>query len=168
MEDIFSRRKQIMFNRFITNRVFIIQVLQAVGGALFLVALLFSFRVAMEPVREISPTGTDVRSLIEISFTDTFLHIAHQNILLLGAAGVLLFGLSSRRIFIAYWSLQLAVWLTGISLWYGTAFVLNPFPESPVWLITTIVCSLVLLILYKPLISLLQKLIVLEREGLAS
>lgn len=157
-----------MLNRSITYRVLIIRIMQIVGGALFLAALFFSLRIALEPIQEIYSTRTDVRPLIAISFTDTFFFIARQGIPLLGAAGILLLGLASGRTYIAYGSLQLAVWIVGLSLWYGTAGLFDPFPESPVWLITTIACSLVLLILYKPLTYLLRKLAVLRREEPAS
>jgi hypothetical protein len=82
------------------------------------------------------------------------------------AIGLLCLGLSSARATIAYWSLQLAVWLTGLNLWYqqqsGIAVRLLPPLATPTtfWprMVLTLLCSLLLLALYIPIMRLLKKL----------
>lgn len=82
------------------------------------------------------------------------------------ALGLFCLGLSSTKARIAYWSLQLAAWLTGINLWYqqhGEAVVrlLPPFATpTTFWpqMTVTLLCSLLLLALYIPITRLLKKL----------
>ena len=88
------------------------------------------------------------------------------------AIGLLCLGLSSARAKIAYWSLQLAVWLTGLNLWYqqqsGIAVRLLPPFATPTtfWprMALTLLCSLLLLALYIPITRLLKKLYEAEKE----
>ena len=63
------------------------------------------------------------------------------------------------KAYIGYWSFHLAIWLVGLSAWYRFNSVFLPWPANPVWLIVTLVTSLVLLILYKPITSILRKLV---------
>lgn len=89
------------------------------------------------------------------------------------AIGLLCLGLSSTRAKIAYWSLQLAVWLTGINLWYqqqGRIEVrLLPPLATPTtfWpcMVITLLCSLLLLALYIPVTRLLKRLYEAEKES---
>jgi hypothetical protein len=82
------------------------------------------------------------------------------------AVGLFFLGLSSTRVKIAYWSLQLAVWLTGINLWYQqngeTDVQLLPPFATPLsfWpqMVITLLCSLLLLALYIPITRLLRRL----------
>jgi hypothetical protein len=65
---------------------------------------------------------------------------------------------------IAYWSLQLAIWLIGINIWYQqsneTNVQLMPILATPLtfWphMVVTLFCSLALLILYVPSIRLFR------------
>jgi hypothetical protein len=80
--------------------------------------------------------------------------------------GLFFLGVSSMRVRLAYWSLQLAVWLIGINLWYQqngeTNLQLLPLLVTPLsfWpqMTITLICSLVLLVLYIPLVRLFRKL----------
>ena len=82
------------------------------------------------------------------------------------ALGLFGLGLSSGKAKIAYWSLQLALWLTGINLWYqqqGRIEVrLLPPLATPAtfWpcMVITLLCSLLLLALSIPVIHLLKRL----------
>lgn len=82
------------------------------------------------------------------------------------ALGLFCLGLSSTKAKIAYWSLQLALWLTGINLWYQQqgeidVRLLPPFATPPTFwpqIVITLLCSLLLLALYIPLTRLLKKL----------
>jgi hypothetical protein len=82
------------------------------------------------------------------------------------AIGLLCLGLSTTRAKIAYWSLQLALWLTGLNLWYqqqsGIDVRLIPPFATPTtfWpqMVITLLCSLLLLVLYIPIIRLFNKL----------
>lgn len=82
------------------------------------------------------------------------------------ALGLFFLGFSSMRAKMTYWSLQLAVWLIGINLWYQqngeTDLQLVPLLVTPLsfWpqMTITLICSLVLLVLYIPFTRLLRKL----------
>lgn len=155
-----------MLNRSITYR----GLLRVAGVLLLLWALYAAFRIAIEPIGETFADGSsDVRLQIQISFTDTLFSIVYfGGVLFFVAAGILFFGLSSRRSSIAYWSIQGAVWLTGISLWYRTNGIFNPFPTHSFWIMVTLLCSLALLILYKPLVYLLRMLLMATGKGKTS
>jgi hypothetical protein len=84
------------------------------------------------------------------------------------AGGLLLFGLSSLQVDVAYWTLQLTLWLLGIALWYQQAFLLGsgiydnlvPFDLKLTslwpWIVLSLICSLTLFILYVPVVRLLK------------
>lgn len=80
------------------------------------------------------------------------------------ALGLFFLGISSMRVPLAYWSLQLAVWLIGINLWYSqngeTNVQLVPPFATPLtfWpqMAITLGCSLLLFALYIPLTRLLS------------
>ncbi|HLI08305.1 MAG TPA: hypothetical protein VKV40_17205 [Ktedonobacteraceae bacterium] len=82
------------------------------------------------------------------------------------AFGLFCLGLSSTRAKLAYWGLQLACWLTGLNLWYQqhneiTVHLIPPFATpTTFWpqMVITLLCSLLLLALYIPIIRLLNKL----------
>lgn len=92
------------------------------------------------------------------------------------AIGLLCLGLSSARATIAYWSLQLALWLTGLNLWYQQqreiAVRLLPPLATPTtfWpqMALTLLCSLLLLALFIPITRLLKRLYEGEKESDAS
>lgn len=145
-----------MLNRSLTWR----SLLRIAGLLLLLWALYSAIRIATEPIGETFADGrTDVRLQIQISFTDTlFSIVSFGGVLFFVAAGLLLLGLSSRRVSIAYVSIQGALWLAGISVWYQSNGTFNPFPTDSFWIIVTLIGSLALLALYKPLVYLLSKL----------
>jgi hypothetical protein len=82
--------------------------------------------------------------------------------LLYVSIGLSLLTLSTLRPHLTYWSLQLALWLVSMSFWAGLAqaFYQNGF-EVPAsfapffWI--TLVCSLILLAAYKPVLAVLKK-----------
>jgi hypothetical protein len=73
--------------------------------------------------------------------------------------------MSFLRVRLVYWSLQFAVWLTGINIWFQqnneTDVRLIPPFATPYsfWpqMVITLLCSLLLLVLYVPLIHLLRR-----------
>ena len=77
--------------------------------------------------------------------------------------GLFLLALSTLRPRLAYWSLQVTLWLVSMSLWFALAFAPSnqngiDIPDSfaPFFWIT-LVCSLLLLIVYKPVLALLRR-----------
>jgi hypothetical protein len=77
--------------------------------------------------------------------------------------GLFLLALTTRRIIIAYVSLQVALWLVSMSFWIRSALFLNPrYVDVPAsftpffW--ATLALSLVLLAAYKPITHLMLKL----------
>jgi hypothetical protein len=77
--------------------------------------------------------------------------------------GLCLLALSTLRPRLTYWSLQVALWLVSMSFWSGLAMAFNqngmniPGSFTPFFWIT-LVCSLVLLVVYIPVLALLKKL----------
>lgn len=65
----------------------------------------------------------------------------------------LCFGLQKPRV--SYWSIQLTIWLVSISIWYQ--LISSPYPPPTLWIVVTILCSLILLLFYKPVLSGIQK-----------
>lgn len=155
-----------MLNRSITYK----GLLRVAGVLLLLWALYSALRIATEPIGETFADGSsDVRLQIQISFTETLFSIVYFGGGLFSvAAGILLLGLSSGRSSIAYWSIQGAIWLAGISVWYRSNGTFNPFPVDAFWIIVTLLCSLALLALYKPLVYLLRKLLGATGKGIAA
>ena len=93
-------------------------------------------------------------------------NFSYGGMLIYVGLGLFFLGLSSMRVTIAYWSMQVAVWLIGINLWYQqngqTDVQLVPVLATPVtfWpqMVITLICSLLLFALYIPLTRLLKKL----------
>lgn len=77
--------------------------------------------------------------------------------------GLLLLALSTRWPHVSYWGLQVAFWLGSMSCWGGLAMAFDtngfdvPGSFTPFFWIT-LVCSLLLLAAYLPLLALLRKL----------
>ena len=155
-----------MLNRTLTLRF----LLRIAGLLLLLWALYVAIRVATEPIGETFANGTtDVRLQIQISLTDTLFSMVYfGGVLFLVAAGLLLLGLSSRRVSIAYMSIQGALWLAGISVWYRSNGTFNPYPLDAFWISVTLICSLALLALSKPLVFFLRKLMLRTGGGNAA
>lgn len=140
-----------MLNKSISYR----SLLRFVGVLFLLWAFYKAFGVATAHVYENSDTVW--RYEIEISLTDTLFNVVYYGVLFFVAAGVLLLGLSSRHVNIAYWSIQITVWLVGISMWYHSNNTFNPFPLDSFWLIVTVICSLVLLVFYIPIVLIFRR-----------
>lgn len=83
--------------------------------------------------------------------------------LLFVSIGLCMLALSTLRPRLAYWSLQLALWLVSMSFWSSLAMAFNqngieiPGSFTPFFWIT-LVCSLILLAAYKPVLVVLKKL----------
>ncbi|GCE28411.1 hypothetical protein KDA_38950 [Dictyobacter alpinus] len=89
--------------------------------------------------------------------------------------GILFLGISTEKVGISYISLHLSIWLIGINTWYQSAgpFGSNLFgvitaPDNFFWAIMTVLCSLLLLILYVPTTRLLNKIYNPQPPALAS
>jgi len=147
-----------MLGRAITYRL----LLRVAGILLLLWALYIAFQIATQR----SYVGdTYVGQQIQYSFQLTMFFILDAGVLFLVAATVLLLGFSLRRPRVVYWSIQLAVWLAGISLWYKFNYTFNPWPQNPLWLIVTVICSALLFALYKPILYLIRKLVIPPRNS---
>jgi hypothetical protein len=83
--------------------------------------------------------------------------------LLYVSIGLCLLTLSTLHPRLAYWSLQMALWLASMSFWSSLAMAFNqngmeiPGSFTPFFWIT-LVCSLILLAAYKPVLAVLKKL----------
>src|SRR5216684_1848829 len=129
-------------------------LVQLLGIFILLFALYHVFRIATASVH----TSDKVFYLIEFSFEMFLVETIRQGVLLYVALGGLFLGLSSRRLHIVYWSVQVAIWLTGITLWYQHNIAFGLLPQQPwPWLYLTIACSIILLALYKPIMLIFQR-----------
>ena len=87
------------------------------------------------------------------------LSVSYKTLLRIAGLLLLLYG----RPRLAYWSLQLALWLVSMSFWSSLAMAFNqngieiPGSFTPFFWIT-LVCSLILLAAYKPVLAVLKKL----------
>jgi hypothetical protein len=116
-----------------------------VGVLLFLGAFLYGFPI--------------VADTIGFGFTNIVFFLIYSGVLIICAVGVLSLGLSFRHVYITYWSLQLTVWLTGVSLWFRFGSELHAYPVNPTWIVVTMFCSLILLVLYTFVTRLLRRFI---------
>ncbi|GER91497.1 hypothetical protein KDW_56590 [Dictyobacter vulcani] len=92
----------------------------------------------------------------------TFFHFG--GILTYYGLGILFLGISTGKVGISYICLQVAVWCIGINTWYQSAGAFGPHlfgviitPDNFFWAIMTLLCSLLLLILYVPITRWLHK-----------
>lgn len=93
---------------------------------------------------------------------NSFFHFG--GILTYYGVGILFLGFSTGKVAISYICLQIAVWCIGINTWYQSAGAVGPHlfgviitPDNFFWAIMTLLCSLLLLILYVPITRLLHK-----------
>jgi hypothetical protein len=134
-------------------------LLRIVGVLCLLWAVFLAARIAFIPTNDIGDPSAQASYLIVTIPVFALGLIIERGILWYAAAGVLLLGFGSQRARLAYWSIQVALWLVGITLWYQLNHAFAPPPQSPLVIIITLLCSLALLALYKPIISLLTKII---------
>ena len=143
-----------MSNRLATSRI----LLRILGILLILLSLYYILRIAVRPLFGGVPYNVHLQPLITTSVTETLWTILWAGPLVFLAGGLILLSLSFRYVHIAYWSLQIAVWLVGLTAWFAFNHEFTPLPVNPTWLIITIIISLLLLVLYKPVMYLLPKL----------
>lgn len=146
-----------MLGKSITYRL----LLRVADILLLLWALYIAFQIAIGP----SYVGdTYVGLVIQYQFTEAIWLIFYEGAGFLAAAAVLLLGFSSWYPRVAYWSIQAALWFVGISLWYRFSQALDPWLYDPLWLIVIGICSALLFALYKPVMSLIRKLVQPKRK----
>lgn len=141
-----------MLSRSITFRL----SLRIAAILLLIWALYLIFQISLQPAYA---GDSYVGPLIQSSFLEAIWSIFFEGAFLLAAAAVLLLGFSSKHPGVTYWSIQVAVWFVGISLWYKFNQTFDPLPQSPLWLIVTAICSLALFALYKPITYRIRKLV---------
>ena len=81
------------------------------------------------------------------------------------SAGLLGLALSTRRVHLVYWSLQVLLWLGSMSLWFPVAMETSThginIPDSfTPFFVGTVIASVLLLLAYIPIMSALRKLLV--------
>jgi hypothetical protein len=76
--------------------------------------------------------------------------------------GIFLLGLASMGVKVAYWCFQVTLWFICLSFWFPVWFLLGYHSVAPdvftPFFLVTLVLSLALLVLYKPVTHLLRKL----------
>ena len=133
-------------------------LLRVVGVLCLLWALYNIFRIALMPTTETYPDSSQQTFyLIQSDWLIALFLMAHEGLHWFLAAAVLLLSFSFERVRVAYWSMQVSLWLVGLSIWYFVSNAFDQWPQNPMWLLITILCSIVLLALYKPITFLLKK-----------
>jgi hypothetical protein len=130
-------------------------LLRAAGILLILLALFQIYSVASRPF---ALTGlAQTRPLILVDPAEAVVEMLYAEVFQMLGVAILFLSIVSLRVKLAYWSLQLAVWLGGISLWYqqSTNWRATPiaglsWPASPwPWLMLTLLCSLAILVFHQ-------------------
>ena len=141
-----------MLNKSLSYKI----LLRMIGLLLIVYGLYTALRIAilfMQSGDNVSTTLLEIIGPVGGSFSP-------GGVLTCIALGLFFLGLSSMHVRIAYWSLQVAIWLIGINMWYQqdsvTDVQLVPPLATPTtfWpqMVITLICSLVLLVLYIPFI----------------
>lgn len=126
-----------------------------IAGILFLLYAFYkAFSIATAHIYVNGSTSWQYR--IGFSITDTLFFVVWYGVLFFIAGGILLVGLSIRNIKANYWCIQIALWLAGISLWYCFNRSFSPFPANSLWIIVTAIGSIILLVLYMPVVRFLR------------
>ncbi len=146
------------------KKVLLSQMLLRLMGSLFLLfALYWIVRILIES--STVPGKPWTYSWIQVPLGGHLLNlliylVPPGGVLLYVGVGVLLVGLSWLRANVAYWSMQLAILLVGVSLWYqqglsGVQIWWLPDPQysfSWLWISGALLCCLLLLAFYRSLI----------------
>jgi hypothetical protein len=135
------------------------KTLLRIAGVLCSLWVLYrGFSIATMPVTVVnSDSPQQSFYLIQTDWLIALFLMAHESLHWFLAAAVLLLSFSFERIRVAYWGLQVSLWIVGTGIWYLVNNTFDPWPQAPMWLLITIVCSIVLLVLYKPITFLLTK-----------
>src|SRR5205823_2523658 len=106
-------------------------------------------------------SGASFKYLIELSPINVVLRFIDSGGPWYFVAGLLCLSFASQRRQVMYWTVQISIWIAGFALWYPQSWAYTPFPvnANPTWLIVSAICSLLLLVLYKPSMRLLQRLV---------
>jgi hypothetical protein len=133
------------------------------GVLLLLLSLYQAFIIVTMPF---SGSGDGVSHiLLFANFPEACIEVLSAGALTPLAVSILLFGISSSHVKTTYWCLQAAIWLGGISLWFRSDGLYTPvlgvllpshfFP----WMVLAILCSLFLLLAYKPALKWLARIL---------
>ena len=135
------------------------KTLLRIAGVLCLLWALYNiFRIALMPVTTGNYDAPQQSFyLIQTDWLTALFLMARENVHWFLAAAVLLLSFSFERVKVAYWSMQVSLWIAGLSIWYLVNNTFDPWPQNPMWLLITILCLIVLLALYKPITFLLTK-----------
>lgn len=135
-------------------------LLRIAGASLLLAACYFAIRDIFEYFQVNNVITNPARATI----LGIFVALIARGTFIYVTAGFLLLGFSSFSAKIAYWSLQGAIWLIGISFWYQQNHFFSTWllpgllvPVVPNGLIGMLACSASCFILYIPLQWLLQR-----------
>ncbi len=138
--------------------LFLRSLMLLVGSALLFYSLYQVYIVATMPVNVVNGEHAGSYLRITYNFGDVILESILAGILLHVAAGLLLVSLGANQVKWEYWSLQIALWLVGLTLWFKASSHLDPFPvDTWTWLLVTAGVSLLLLVLYRPLLRVLAR-----------
>jgi hypothetical protein len=143
-----------------SKAIFFRNLLLTASSALFLYALYQVYLIATEPACVVNGEHAGCSLLILFRPWLVIMETIQQGILFPFAAGAILFGLWSRQAGSIYWSLQLAVWFVGMTLWFQAGYHFDPWPvDTWAWLIVTVLCSLALVLAHRPLTHFLSRLL---------
>lgn len=132
-------------------------VLFRAGGIVIILLALFQiYSVASRPFALAG--ATQVHPLILVDPVEAAIEMIYAGVFQMLAVALLFLSIVSQRVKLAYWCLQPAIWLGGISLWYqqNTGGYTTPiagisWPTSPwPWLVLTLLCSLAVLVFHQP------------------
>jgi hypothetical protein len=122
------------------------------GSACLLFALYQVYLTATEPACVVGSEHDGCSLLVTFSPSDVIVEIIFQGVLFSVAAGIVLLGVWSKQARKMYGSLQAAVWLVGLTLWFQGSHHLDPFPvDSWATFGLTGLCSLALFAVHRPL-----------------
>lgn len=128
-------------------------LLRLAGVLCLLWSIYHIFQIATFPVSEVNSNSY----LIQSDRNFALFLMARKGLHWFLAAGVLLMCFSFERARVAYWGLQVSLWIVGFGIWYLVNNSFDSWTQNPMGLLLTILCSIVLLALYKPITFLFTK-----------